>query len=241
MRRTRRQGTPPSLFLGLAITALGTVLLLDQLGVMRARDLFWYWPLGLVAVGVAKLIAPDREEGRLWGTVLVLGGLVTFFHRAGYFRIDWSMLWSVGLIAIGGHMLWRALFRKQMEADGDKRQDLDLLNEWVVFGGVNMRNESQSFRGGELIAVFGGYEADLSQARMENEEAVLHLYAVFGGVELKVPRDWTVVNKGVAIFGGYEDKTAKHMEGIESGQKLLIVKGLAVFGGVELKNSRERQ
>jgi len=36
------------------------------------------------------------------GTVLVLGGLVTYFHRAGYFHIDWSIIWSVGLIAIGG-------------------------------------------------------------------------------------------------------------------------------------------
>jgi len=41
----------------------------------------------------------------------------------------------------------------------------------------------KNFRGGRLVAVFGGIEIDLWQAEMEGDEAVLQIDAIFGGVE----------------------------------------------------------
>jgi hypothetical protein len=105
-----------------------------------------------------------------------------------------------------------------------------------VFGGSEQHINSQHFRGGQLIAVFGGYQLDLTQAEIEGEQAVLDATSVFGGGEIHIPRHWNVSMKGVGIFGGYGDESGKYAKDISKPPKTLVVKGVAMFGGVTVKN-----
>jgi hypothetical protein len=114
--------------------------------------------------------------------------------------------------------------------------DPDTLNVNTVFGGAKRVVGSQDFRGGEVVAIFGGVELDLRQAGMAGDSAVLEITAIFGGVELKIPQHWSAVVEGAGIFGGYSDETLQPNPAQFPGAKRLIVKGSAVFGGVEVKN-----
>jgi predicted membrane protein len=112
------------------------------------------------------------------------------------------------------------------------------INEVAIFFGAKRRVESQDFQGGELVAVFGSIEIDLSLCTMQpapTREAVLEASAVFGGIEILVPRTWRIVREGTGVFGSYEDKTFPRQEpGVEP--STLIIRGGAVFGSVTIRN-----
>lgn len=62
MRRRYRSGMGGMLIGGL-IVIVGLVLLLDNLGILDAREFWRFWPVGLIAVGALLLLPrPDRGE-----------------------------------------------------------------------------------------------------------------------------------------------------------------------------------
>lgn len=110
------------------------------------------------------------------------------------------------------------------------------LHEYCIFTGGKRRIVSNNFRGGEIVAVFGGVEVDLRGAQLGGGEAVIDITAAFGGCNIKVPTNWYVEMRGVAAFGGYSDKTIPPR--LSPGQRIqkLVVTGSAAFGGVVIEN-----
>jgi len=225
----------PGLVAGLVILSIGTVLLLDRLGFVDADAILRYWPALVVAAGLAKVFHARESAGRLWGGLIAAAGLAILAHRAGYLQVDWNVIWPLALIAIGVSLVVRAL-QKTRSGEGVGATALAVLNEWSVFGGGHVRNRSKAFRGGEVLAVFGGYEVDLTDSEIAEGSAVIDANAMFGGVEIRVPETWTVQVKGAPIFGGYADKTRRLPRQADLPDQNLIVRGLAIFGGVEVKN-----
>jgi hypothetical protein len=152
-------------------------------------------------------------------------------------------MWPLALMGAGITMLLHALERKDLSAKAPSgaiasTSVADTLREWVTFGGVKRRLDTQNFLGGEMIAVFGGIEVDLRRANIATPggEVVIDANATFGGIELRVPDTWQVVTRGMGIFGGYEDKTVppRPAEGVTPPR--LLVTGYAIFGGVSIEN-----
>lgn len=222
----------PGLVLGTVILAAGIILFLDRLDILEAREVFRFWPMALIALGIARLVQPGGA-GRVWGFLLVFFGALLQFDRLGYERIGMHELWPLVLVAVGLLLLWNAI---EARRGGAPARSLSMLNAWAILGGGELRNSAQDFQGGEVLAIFGGYNVDLRQAAMAGDEAVIYANALFGGVEIKVPESWSVSMQGVPILGGYSDQS--HHPKLEDGAnvKRLIVKGLAMFGGVEVKN-----
>ena len=110
------------------------------------------------------------------------------------------------------------------------------LHEYCIFTGGKRRIATSNFRGGEVVAVFGGVEVDLRGCQIGGDEAVVDVTAAFGGCNLKVPTNWYVEMRGVAAFGGYSNKTIPPR--VNPGQRIqkLIVTGSAAFGGVVIEN-----
>lgn len=221
----------PRLVLGLSIMALGLLLTLDNLGVLEARHFLRFWPVILIGVGLAKLVECGLTRVGAWiwiflGTALLLHEL----HMVAFER-----LWPAFLIFLGGAIAWKALGRPRLRrrAVGDEAPaSPDRVSAFAVMGSVVRGSNSQDFRGGDLTAVMGGCEVDLSRASIAGGEATIDTFAVWGGIEITVPEDWEVVNRGLALMGGFADKT-KHPLG---GAKRLVLTGLAIMGGVEVKN-----
>lgn len=229
----RERGPGPSFVVGLVIVGVGVVLLLERFGVIDSDLVFQFWPLLISVFGLAKLLEARTGCARVFGVVLILAGVGLYLHNQDIFRLDWGTIWPIALISLGVSLLTRSLwFRKNRQAP--EGPSASTLREWTVFGGGRRVITSQDFRGGELFAIFGGYEADLTRAAIKADEVELQVNAIFGGIEIHVPGSWQVINHGVPIFGGFEDKrlTGPGNGGEQTGR--LIIRGHAVFGGVEI-------
>ncbi|ALL07511.1 hypothetical protein AQ505_19655 [Pedobacter sp. PACM 27299] len=110
----------------------------------------------------------------------------------------------------------------------------DVIAAVCVFGGTDSHVYSKNFKGGEMVAVFGGCNVNLTQADFEGA-IVLEIVAVFGGVKIIIPSSWIVKSEVVAIFGGIEDKRGPVILS-DGGTKIVKITGMALFGGVEIRN-----
>jgi Cell wall-active antibiotics response 4TMS YvqF/Domain of unknown function (DUF5668) len=118
------------------------------------------------------------------------------------------------------------------------------LDDVNVFWGGRRRITSKNFMGGDIVAIFGGFEIDLTQADFSGNQIVIEVVTIFGGGEIRVPTNWEVIVDSVGIFGGTSDRTShpqpQNQDASRAGGavpvKRLIVKGVSIFGGLTLKN-----
>jgi hypothetical protein len=110
----------------------------------------------------------------------------------------------------------------------------DEIDCTAIFGGVKRTVVSKNFKGGEIVAVFGGAEIDFSHADIQG---IVKLEAtnILGGTKLIVPPTWDVQSEMVAILGGVEDKRRIQPEMIDRNKRLVLM-GTALLGGLEVKS-----
>ena len=214
----------PRLVIGLAVMLAGLVMALDSLGLVDGSAVFRFWPLALIAVGVAKLLSPARQgsAGILW----IVAGMGFFLVTLG--RMSAGGVWALLIFAFGAHIAWKAL--RPVGVPKDPSAALDILQ---FMGGTKTIVTTTDFKGGQATAVMGGCEIDLRSASMpDGRSAVLDTFAFWGGIEIKAPDDWEVVSQGNAVLGGF----VNNARSLSGARKRLVVTGLAIMGGVEVKN-----
>ena len=116
-----------------------------------------------------------------------------------------------------------------------KTSNLDYLDSVNVFGGSHHKIFSKNFKGGDVIAIFGGCDINLTQADFV-DTITLDVVALFGGCKIIVPPGWEVKSEVTAIFGGMDDKRTVGPVSTEGTRKIVIIKGVALFGGVDIRN-----
>lgn len=230
MTEERRYSFSPRLVLGIVAIILGILLTLENLGLLGLEDPWRLWPLALIGIGLSKIVQSRRGEGRGWGIVLLAIGVWLLLQNLNVIRYDFWDFWPLLLVIIGANILWQAFSSKP--AGKSSPQSDAMVKGFALLSGVKTRSASQDFRGGDLTAVMGGCEVDLTKAKISGDEAVIDTFAWWGGIEIKVPESWTVVVRGLPLLGGFEDKT----KGPADGGQTLIVKGLAIMGAVEIDN-----
>jgi len=222
-----RSGPSAHLIFGIILLFLGSLFLLNNLGILRAWAILRYWPVALILVGAFKIIQARTGAGYVAGGTWALFGTLLLLDNLNYFEF-WD-LWPLFLIWLGVFML----FKSKNPVNRDALIDMNsTVSATAILGGLERRNNSPDFRGGELTAVMGGCEIDLSSASIKSGEAVIDAFAMWGGVEVKVPPDWTVVSKVYPIMGGFEDQTQPPKDD----SKRLIIRGFAIMGGIGVKN-----
>ena len=174
----------PKLVLGIAIIVAGLVLTLDNLGLIEAHTIFKLWPLVLVAMGIAKL-RQEGSGGGMGGWFLVLGGvfLLLFTFARGHLA---EALAPMLVVAVGILIVIKAL-KQNRGIPPELARSEEFLQGTAIFGGFKRRVSTQAFKGGELTAIFGGYEVDLRQAALESGQARIDVFVLFGGGEIRVP------------------------------------------------------
>ena len=222
----------PKLVLGVAIIVAGLVLTLDNLGLIQAHTILKLWPLVLVAMGIAK-IRQDRHSSSLGGWFLVLGGAFLLLFTFGGGHLTEAMA-PMLVVAVGILIVIKAL-KQSRGVPPDLARSEDFLQGTAIFGGFKRHVLTQVFKGGELTAIFGGYEVDLSQAALEAGQARIDVFVLFGGGEIRVPEGWEIANRATAIAGALNDST-HHGPITTEGRPRLIITGLILFGGTEVKS-----
>jgi hypothetical protein len=93
------------------------------------------------------------------------------------------------------------------------------------------------------VAVMGGIELDLREARYSEPEVTLHAYTLMGGIQITVPEDVEVDVSGIAFMGGFDHHASG--PGVPGAPRVKVI-GFAMMGGVEVrrkplkKKQRER-
>lgn len=226
----RKRGDNPwaRLVWGMAILAAGVIGWLDHTGELRAADYLEWWPLVLIAMGLAHL--PQRQ----WVTTIVLVAIGLLFLPPLPFLPHLHLSVILGLfpllISVGGV----ALIRQALSPAAKNAAETNSFHTVAVMGGVGRGVASSDFAGGDSVAVMGACQIDLRDAKIL-KEAVIDVLAFWGGIEIRVPRGWRIDNQVVAILGGIVDKTERD---VPADAPTLIIRGSAIMGGVEIKHPK---
>jgi hypothetical protein len=225
--RRRRGG--PQLVIGLLIIVVGLLFTLDNLGFGIAQNYLRYWPAGLIVLGLTKLwYAHDGRGGAFGGFLITLIGLWLLLEATVDIRISVKDMWPVLLVFFGAYLVWRGLAGpRPPRADGK-----GWVSATALLSGIDRRNSSRAFSGGDLTAIMGACEIDLSKAAI-NGDAVVDVLAIWGGIEIRVPDDWTVLLDVMALMGAAEDKTRPPLG---PPAHRLTIRGAVVMGAVEVRN-----
>ncbi len=222
--------------LSLAIIIAGIVLLAENLGMDIHINIWEWWPLIIIFIGISQLIRPSVHRQPLSGIILIFVGLVFMGNTLDLFYFDFGDLWPVFLILIGASMLRQHSRSKSNEISGQ-----NMVNLSMILGGGEYRFNSKNFTGGKITAVMGGGTLDLTDAEMEGNETVLDVFALMGGLEVRIPKHWHLYVSATPILGGVEDKTynahtANNGEDFPSAGKRLTITGSLIMGGLEVRN-----
>jgi predicted membrane protein len=220
---------------GFVIIALGTVLLLRNLGVYIPG---WItsWPMILMVVGIYIGVKHRFTEMR-WlipfgiGAFFLMMNIVNDMPNKEYF-------WPVVLICVGTYLILRPKRSRDRgiipvtEGDVTDDQIFEIVN---VFGGSKRNIISKDFRGGEMVTIFGGSDVNFLQADLQKPRQ-LEIVQIFGGTKLVVPSDWSIqTSEMVCLFGAIVDKRDPHALG-QQNDKVLVLKGVCIFGGIDIKS-----
>ncbi len=232
MNTKRGSRVTPHLIVGLFVITLGVLLTLDNLHYINAEDYFSFWPLVLIFVGLAKLGSSTTRTAQLIAGLWIVVGVAFLLSNLDVFRFGIWDFWPLLLVLLGVTMLRRSMQRHQHV---DSATDpASTVSAFCVWSGADRKSTSTDFRGGELTAIMGGADVDLTQARIANGEAIMDVFAFWGGIDIRVPPDWTVVSDVTPFMGAYEDSRKSQTAG-DPAQRL-VLRGLVVMGGVEVKN-----
>lgn len=226
---SERRVSVGKLIFGVTILFAGVALALDNLGLARADDLLLWWPVAVVAFGLLRLAGPTRPEKIVGLFAAVIGAWILAWNLDWVRVGPWEFVLPACLLLVGALLLAGGLRRR--EAD-----DGSTVSGFALLSGVDRKSTSAAFRGGEVTAVLGGIEVDLTGAHLAPGGAELQATAVWGGVDIRVPQDWAIESRVMPLLGVFQDGTAQRVAGPTAAGPRLVIRGNAIMGGIEISN-----
>ncbi len=102
----------PQLVFGLLIVFVGIIFTLDELGIAGATSYLRYWPSAIILIGVLKLLQARDGGGVFVGLFLTLVGGWLQAEELDIIRLSLRDVWPIGLILIGGYLVWQGLNKR---------------------------------------------------------------------------------------------------------------------------------
>lgn len=226
-------------FLGLFLILVGAGLLMDQMGYIDFGDIIGlYWPVILILSGISGLF--DRSNSKTGSFILIALGVLLQLNRLDYIEVDiFRLFFPIILIIIGLNIIFTRGIRKHstpVEPEKWTSENAymdDTVNQFVLFSGSSLKNQSLNFKGGKASAVFGGIELDLRGAQLKDNQGFLDITTLFGGIDIRVPDNWRVEMQATPLLGGIDNNT-KSNPGPDV--PVLKISATAIFGGIDINN-----
>ena len=109
---------------GAIILLLGVLFLLENLGFLPVVRLWAFWPVILIAAGIARLIEARAWQSQIGGAVMAGIGAVFLAINIGLLPpVIWRLLWPALLILVGVFLLVRG-FDTRLEIRGAFHHDV---------------------------------------------------------------------------------------------------------------------
>lgn len=180
-----RRALSPNVVFGVGLVLVGVLLTLQSAHLITLEALRRYWPLGIVAVGIAFVLQSFQAR------------------NAGEAEQPRAFHWTPLIIVLIVGTFWtQAAGRTSTETKSSNHVTIA-----AVMSASSLVSRSPAFHGGEVTSVMGGSQLDLRQATIApGEEAVIDIDALMGGVVIRVPESWQVDVGTTMIMGGVDDQ-----------------------------------
>ena len=225
------------IFLGGLFIVVGGLFLLrnfDFIDLNIAKYLFTF-PSILIFIGILTILNSSKK---MVGSALILVG--SALHISRYYDVDFGeFILPLILIGLGFMILLKRNrthsieFRHEMGTTQEVKDDK--LDDISIFGGSSKFFTSDAFRGGNITAIFGGSEINLSGCKLAEGESIIDVIAIFGGTTIIVPKEWNIIVDIFPLFGGFGNKGKRDPMLVVDKDRVLRIKGVVIFGGGEIK------
>jgi hypothetical protein len=121
----------------------------------------------------------------------------------------------------------------------------DTVHRSAVLGENRTISHSSRFRGGDLTAIMGNCQLDLTDASVAPDEIpVVNVFVLMGNVTLRVPDDWIVDNGVAPALGDVRDSRTGNVNRPASGAAApaaterphIMLRGVVTMGDLVIKN-----
>jgi predicted membrane protein len=241
--------------LGIILIAIGVIYLLKSFYFPFDIEIFSF-PFILVVIGIIIML---NSGNKLFGAIVFIFGLLLYFG-------DHITIWPFFFILLGIYIIFKNRTYRPRLSDNpqpdskpgekrDFRNDIadfvksekkhfyddssigkDYLDDVSVFGGGHKVIHSDNFKGGNITAIFGGSEIDLTQCKLAPGDNIIDVVIIFGGSTIVVPNNWDVILNVTPLFGGFSNKKNRYVSSVPEPSGTLIIKGVVLFGGGEVKS-----
>jgi len=234
--KSKENRTDKRVYLGGILIVFGGILLLNSIDVFNFRisRVIFSLPFIITMIGIFILLNTNKK---------LLGGILTgvgifFLVEKIVPRLHYpiGIVIPVILIAFGIYIILKQTRKNIDDPEMHGFLKKDLIDDISIFGGGSKIISSDNFRGGNVTAIFGGSEINLTGCILAEGDQIIDVLLIFGGTTIVVPKDWNVIVNVTSILGGFSDKSIKDPNIIPDQSRTLHVKGLAMFGGGEVKN-----
>ena len=231
-----------SIIWGIAIIALGVIFGGNALGLFSLNIFFeGWWTLFIVVPSAISLITEKEKLSSLAflmiGVILLLAAQDVFS-----FEIAWKVILAAVFIIVGIGIIFRSIVRGNNDKEVEKKirehkDDKAMDAQMAIFSGSDRVYNDEVFSGANLVAVFGGVDLDLRNAKF-TKDTVIKAFCLFGGIDIKVPEDVQVKIKSGFIFGGASDdrkgETGK-------GKCTIYLDAAGGFGGISISDKGKKK
>ena len=203
-----------NLALGICLILLGTVLILDRLGLMPASQLLRFWPIGLVLFGIAMVIQSFQRVDGISAAPREHDGL-------GH-----ALIWVIVSV-----VLWNGF----SHGTALRTDSSETPNVVAVMSRHQRVTNAAVFRSAEMTAIMGRADLDLRKTTVApGEEAVIEVFTLMGGSTIRVPEGWHVDLRATPVMGGIRDRRAS--KGDTAGTPRIVVRGFVMWGGIDIRS-----
>lgn len=222
------------------LITVGAILLLSHYGFRWNADIWDFWPVILILVGISRLTRYSYRHHPMEGIIWILLGLFLLGGNFDLYHVDSRLIWPLILIAVGVLLLSRRAHTMPASHDGERRSGGNgSLNIFWFLGSQIHRVDSKQFSGGSVVAFLGSGKIDLRNADFE-DEAVIDVLSFLDKIHIIVPEGWEISIQGISFLGSMKNNT-ESIASLESKKKpvsykRLVIKGLAFLGDVEVLN-----
>jgi predicted membrane protein len=236
MNNENYHNTGSRALLGTIIILIGALYLLKTLDLINLdiSHVIFSFPFILFVIGVILLI---NSSGKLLGFLLTFIGAIFLIPRLfPNIELNSDIIIPILIIAFGIHLIFRRKIRIKHSGNYQyKSIDNNYIDDVAIFGGGHKTIYSDNFKGGNITAIFGGSEIDLTQCKLAEGDVILDTVMIFGGTTIMVPKEWNVRVMVTPIFGGFSNKVFRNPISPVDTTRTLIIKGVTIFGGGEIK------
>lgn len=223
-------------FFGIILILIGGFYLLSTLDLINFNVAHIIFSLPFWAI-VWGIVIIRSSHNNAFGMLLVfLGALFLIPRIFPNVPYNTNIFLPVAIIAFGMYII----FKKNLNWHNchkrfNQQVSTDQIDDVAIFGGGHKVIITENFKGGNITAIFGGSEIDLSNCKLAEGENVIDVFLMFGGTSIFVPKEWNINVNVTPLFGGFSNKWRRNYSGPFDATRTLVIKGVAIFGGGEIK------